>query len=93
MTETPRDDIGWFVRFQQRGCLGVSEVMEADTSEFCFSSSSGLTADTPESSILAGPVALLVLGRRLDTFQWLRTFCCVLFRHLNCVFRRHSSSA
>jgi hypothetical protein len=32
MTESLRDDTGWFAGFQPKGRLGVSEVMETDSS-------------------------------------------------------------
>ena len=33
MTESTRDDVRWFTRFQPQCCLCVSKVMKADTSE------------------------------------------------------------
>ena len=67
------------------GCLGVSRRRCSGHAQdafrcaaACFFSSSGLAADTSESSILTRSGALLVLGRQSDALQWLRTFCCVV---------------
>ena len=35
MSESPRHDVSWFARLQPKGCLGVSEIMEADTAKPC----------------------------------------------------------
>jgi hypothetical protein len=36
VTESSRDNVCRFARFQPQGCLGVSKIMEADTSKFCL---------------------------------------------------------
>jgi hypothetical protein len=33
VAQTTRDHVGWFTRLQPQGCLSVSEVVKADTSE------------------------------------------------------------